>query len=493
MRSLIVALLLAVLPSCRLAALQCPDGAPPPCARPAARPAPAANTVAVLLFENRARDTAMTLLAEGLADQIATDLGHIGRLQVSSPASVRFVLGNGSRDPRRLGNALGARWLVDGQLLSGRGVVRVSVQLIEASRGTMRWSNSFQRPTDDLMGLIRLMSDSVATAIVGELAPAERATLAQRPTSSGAAYDSYLRGRASLRQGAGQNLLIASALFEEALGLDSNFTDCWAALASTWISTADNLLAPRASYPRARYYAGRALRIDPTNGEATAALAKIAMWFDWDIPGAVLLARRSVALAPASPESHLVLGMALAVRQDSAESARELLRALDLDSLSLRTANNVAIGLLFIGRFDDLLARGRRLAVTEIRVWGDRMMLYAFESTGRCHEAAAIRTSRPDLGAAIYLCDSSPSDGPRIDAAAVERRATAPYFRAWNFARAYAAAGLADKAMEMLEQAFRDREAWMPFIQLDPNLRSLFGDPRFQDLVRRVAAAAGGV
>jgi TolB-like protein len=447
--------------------------------------------VAVLLFENRARDTAMTLLAEGLADQIATDLGRIERLQVSSPASVRYTLSRGARDPRRIGQALGARWLVDGQLLSGRGTVRVSVQLIEAARGTMRWSNSFQRPTDDLLGLIRMMADSVATAIIGELAPSERAQLVQRPTTSGAAYDSYLRGRASLRQGSGQNLLVAGALFAEATTLDSSFVDAWAALASTWVSTADNILAPRAACPRAREFANRALRLDAGNGEATAALAKVAMWYDWDLPGAVLLARRAVALGPGSAETHLVLGLALTARGDTAEATSELLRALDLDSLSGRTANNVSLGLLWLGRYDELETRGRRLVATEARVWGYRMLVYEMEARGRCQESAPLRAS---LTYSTNLCtERSEAEQARVDREVAENRSSQPYFRAWGFARRYAPAGAPDQAMEMLEQAYRDREAWMPFIQFDPAMRSLFADPRFQDLVRRIAAAAGGV
>jgi adenylate cyclase len=120
----------------RLLVAQCPNGTPPPCA--GARPAADAHSVAVLPFENRARDSTLVLLAEGLADEITTNLARIGRLQVSSPAAVRLALGRGPRDLRRLGGTLGARWLVDGQLLSAGGKVRVIVHLVEAVRGTNR-------------------------------------------------------------------------------------------------------------------------------------------------------------------------------------------------------------------------------------------------------------------------------------------------------------------------------------------------------------------
>jgi TolB-like protein len=82
------------------------------------------------------------VLAEGVADEISTNLARVARIRVSSPASVRYALTTGARDPRRIGTVLGSRWLVDGQMLAAGGVVRVNAQLIEAANGRMRWSGS---------------------------------------------------------------------------------------------------------------------------------------------------------------------------------------------------------------------------------------------------------------------------------------------------------------------------------------------------------------
>src|SRR5205085_11354026 len=133
-----------------------------------------------------------------------------------------------------------------------------------------------------------------------------------------------------------------------------------AASASAIISIADNILAPRAAYPRARAAASRALRIDPANGEATAALAKIALWYDWDLPGSLLLARRSVALNPASAETHVILGQSLLLRGDTAEAGGELRRAIDIDSLSGRTLSTASFALGTLGEYDAAIARARR-------------------------------------------------------------------------------------------------------------------------------------
>lgn len=234
MRSLVLGICGALAFSGPLVA-QCPDGTSPPCARAAAPRAPSASSVAVLVFVNRARDTSLTLLAEGLADQITSNLGTIQRLEVKSPASVRIVMGQGRREPRRIGRALAARWLVDGQLLPGRGSVRVSVQLVEAGRGTVRWSGVYQRPLDDLFGVISAVADSVASAIVGTLAPEERARMARRPTRSNQAYQAYARGLAALRRQTEDDLRRAVAAFEDAIALDSTFAAAYAGLAEAWV------------------------------------------------------------------------------------------------------------------------------------------------------------------------------------------------------------------------------------------------------------------
>jgi hypothetical protein len=80
-----------------------------------------------------------------------------------------------------------------------------------------------------------------------------------------------------------------------------------------------------------------------------------------------------------------------------------------------------------------------------------------------------------------------------IDSVMARARQNTPYLRTWTFARYYAKNGNPDQAFDLLEQGFRDREAWMPFIQYDPAFASLRSDPRFQELVHRVAAAAGAI
>jgi len=136
MRALATLAVLAVLPSCHLAALQCPDGAPPPCA--GARRAAQPTSVAVLYFENLSRDTADLYLADGLTEELTSRLGAVARLRVTGPSVVRRAQQVAGGDALAVGRALTVRYLVEGSLRRSGPRVRVSVRLLRALPGYQR-------------------------------------------------------------------------------------------------------------------------------------------------------------------------------------------------------------------------------------------------------------------------------------------------------------------------------------------------------------------
>jgi len=181
-------------PMDRLSA-QCPDGSAPPCrvARPA--PAPASNSVAVLYFENRSRDSADAYLAEGLTEAIITQLGDLPRLRVKSRFLVRRYQGGvGQADPAAIGRALGVTYLVTGSVQRAGHRVRVTAELARAASGDRVWGQQYDRGDGDVFAIQEDIARGVATGVAGRLLPAEAAVLATRPTRSNEAYDHMLRG-----------------------------------------------------------------------------------------------------------------------------------------------------------------------------------------------------------------------------------------------------------------------------------------------------------
>ena len=474
------ALALAV-PLCAGAAVpavaQCPDGTPAPCIQGRA---PSSYSVAVLVFENRARDSSLSLLAEGLADQITTNLGQVVQLDVRSSASVRAVLDRGSRDPRRVGQALGARYLVDGAMLPGGARVRIDVQLVEAATGRVRWSAAYQRPTEDLFALIASVSDSVATAIVGRLGPAERAALASRPTRSPAAYDAFVRAEALTRRNGFENLRHAVTGYEDAIAQDSGFAAAWAGLAWVWMYH-DQFYPPRAVYPQARVAADRALALDSTLASAQIARSAVATWFDYDYARGERLARRALSREPRNARGHLSLAFAMLALGRIQEAAEEARTALGIDTLDVLLLGDVSNVLLVAGRLEEAAAALR----TAREASGDSLM-YGFLAAqillaeGRCGPTA------PGLDTFIGpACRLGPAAEHRVaDSVAVaSTRGDGTFFQAHWLADAYAAAGDREETLHWLERGLEER-AFFGMIATRPLFGFLRGEPRFQALLR---------
>src|SRR5207253_1338888 len=178
---------------------QCPDGSPPPC-RSATRPAaPAPNSVAVLYFDNLSRDTADAYLAEGLTDEIIARLGQIERLNVKSRTAVSRHRGAGT-DPMVLSRSLGVAYVVNGTVRRGKDRLRVTVELLQAASGDRLWGQQYDRAQADFLAIQEDIAVSVASAIAGRLLPAERSSLAGRPTRRPAAYDHFVKGNYYLGQ-----------------------------------------------------------------------------------------------------------------------------------------------------------------------------------------------------------------------------------------------------------------------------------------------------
>ena len=329
-----IALFLTVCPSVRLMA-QCPDGAPPPCNR-AVRAAPAPTSVAVLSFDNRSRDTADAFLAEGLADEISTRLGQIGKLAIVSRSQVRRLRDVESMPVPAIGRALNSANLVHGSVQGTPTHLRVSVELLRASSGAQVWSHVYDRDRSDLLEIQGDIATEVAQQITGTLRPGDRAVLARAPTRSPEAYEHILRGDVLASNRNSQRVLLAIREYEAAIRLDPESPRAQASLAKGYSLCRDYLCpidVPLDTLPvRARRAASAALRLDSSSADAWLATAFAAYTQrPMDAATALRSARRAVQLDSTNAEAwHFVGWLSLLAGQDSA-AERAYRRALHAD------------------------------------------------------------------------------------------------------------------------------------------------------------------
>jgi TolB-like protein len=357
-----LALLLAVCATSQLEG-QCPDGTPPPCAVPAARPAP--NSIAVLTFENITRDTSARYLAEGLADQIATRLGGVARLTMISRSVVRRVRSPEQQSIQQLGRMLNAAYLVNGAIRAASGRVRVNVEAVRAATGEAVWSEAYDRARDDLIGIEEAVATEVAAGVAGRLSPAERRALGGRVTASSAAYEHYLRGNVLLARRTTASLRSAIVAYRAATVADSSFADAYGRLAYAYAMCANwNCAAQDSLLVLARQAAAHALRIDPRSSDAWMGRAyTLDAWWNWaelgnqaddSLLASLAAFRRAVALNPRNDEAWHQYGGTLEAVDDSA-ALDALRRALALDPARAVTYVDLSLTYARMGRLDRAL------------------------------------------------------------------------------------------------------------------------------------------
>jgi TolB-like protein len=333
----------------------------PPCDH---RLPPPARSVAVLTFENTARDTSAQYLAEGLADQITTRLGSVARLATISRTAVRRLRSPEQLSVQQLGRALNAAYLVNGSLRAAGGRVRVNVETLRAATGELIWSAAYDRASDDLIGIEEAIATEVASGVAGRLSPQERRALGSRVTSSSSAYEQFLRGNVLLARRTAASLEGAVASYRAAAVADSGFADAYGRLAYAYVMCAnwgvggdvDSLLA------LARGAAARALRLDARSSDAWMALGwrlflSSALWrvgSDDSLLASLAAFRRSVELNPRNDEAWHQYGATLAWVDDSASLA-VLRRALALDRTRAVTYADLAATYYRMGTYDRAL------------------------------------------------------------------------------------------------------------------------------------------
>ena len=461
------------------AAAQCPDGTPPPCA--AQRPVPAPNSVAVLVFENAARDTSLDWLGDGLAEEVATQLGAASGVTVRGAGIVRSALRVAAGDPRRIGQLVSVHYIVEGSYRRSGSRVRVSARLLALPAGDQRWGRVYDRLRDSLATL----SDDIAHDLAAALGSS--AGRVQRRPPDRRAYEAYQRGRSFYLR---NDIETARTLYEEAISRDSTFAPAWAGLAEVWGEMGDISVPALQAYPRARAAAQRALALDSNLATAYLSIGFAAGALDRDCRGGDRWADRAIALDSALPEAWIYRSLLLACEDRRAEALDAVMRAWRLDSLSAYTGVYVLYltYMLEPERAPAALSLVRdRLAPKDARFWEGRAAL----QRGDCVTAEALMRRPP--GETFLLETYIPSLtclGRRAEADSIVRAAIADSSRRFvnpvTVAMCLLALGDRDGAMQWLERGADERSWWAMLIHVWSNFAPLRGDPRFQALERRL-------
>lgn len=232
------------------------------------------KSIAVLPFQNLSDEKENAYFADGMQDDILTNLSKIGDLKVISRMSVMSYRGDGTRNAREIGKALGVATLLEGSVRRAGNRVRVSVQLIDADNDRHLWAEDYDRDLTDVFAIQTDLAQKITASLQAKLSPNEKERLDRRPTADSDAYILYVQAHdyANRPDRLRETSLKAEELFEQAIKRDPNFALALAGLSTveSWMYHSYEPTAARRE--KARLNANEALRLQPELPEGHLAL-----------------------------------------------------------------------------------------------------------------------------------------------------------------------------------------------------------------------------
>jgi len=455
------------------------------------------QSLAVLPLENLSQDPEQEYFADGVTDELITELAKIRALRVISRTSVQQF--KRVRKPlREIARRLNVDVVVEGTILRWGNRVRITAQLIDARREEHLWAESYER---DLGDVLRLQAE-VAQAISGQihitLKAEEQCRLRAARRIDPAAHECYLRGRYFWNRRSEEDLCKAQRYFEQAIDKEPGYALAYSGLADTYFyrGYAFGRMAPNDAMPKARAAALKALDLEEALAESHVSLALVRFFFDWDWSGAEQEFKRALELNPNYATTHHAYSALLAATGRKQEGITEAQRALELDPLSIPINNILGEMYTCAREYKQAIGQYRKTIEMDPSVWLPHENLgVALEEIGKDAEAVdeylkarAVSGESPEVLRELRNeYEASGLRGFRQKQVELERaRWEGRHLDTFRIAAHHARLGEQDEALAWLERAFEARSGEMIWIKLYPYFAKLYTNPRFVDLVRRV-------
>jgi TolB-like protein/Flp pilus assembly protein TadD len=317
------------------------------------------KSIAVLPFENLSEEKQNAFLADGVQDEILTNLAKVADLKVISRTSVMQYKNPGNRNLREIAQQLGVAHILEGSVQRAGNRVRVSAQLIDARTDTHLWADRYDRDLADVFAIENELAEQIVSQLKAKLAPEEKAAIEERPTADLIAYDYYTRAKTVLST-AGFNVLEKEKLFDalhllqQAITRDPTFLLAYCQLARThdriYILGIDHTPSRLAMAETA---INTAMQLRPDSGDAHLALAAH-LYTSLDFDGARRELEKAGAVLPNEPLVFELKGY-IDRRQNRWEQAIEnLRRAQALDPRNFFILQQISLACENLRRFDEM-------------------------------------------------------------------------------------------------------------------------------------------
>jgi TolB-like protein/DNA-binding winged helix-turn-helix (wHTH) protein/Flp pilus assembly protein TadD len=457
---------------------------------------PQVHSLAVLPLENLSGDAAQEYFADGMTDELITQLAQISALRVISRSSAMSYK-HLQKPLADIARELNVDAVVEGSILRSGERVRITAQLIRVPADEHLWAQSFEGNLTDTLALQSQVARAVADRIRVTLSRTEHEALQKTRTVNVQAYDDYLKGRFYWNQRTREGLKQAIDYFKSSIALEPSYAEAYAGLADSYALSGDweyGILSPAEAFVQAKQAAYKALALNDSLSEAHTSLAFVLDLYGWDWESAEEQYRVAIGLSPGYATAHHWYAFHLLLMGRTSEGIDELRTAENLDPLSLIIGADLADALCIARRFDEAIVQIRKtltlgpdFALGHFELGQVLVQKRDYESAisefQKAIEIAGHRAVFDSNLAYAYALSGRRPEAMQI-AKGLEMRPDSNPAASASIALIYAGLGDADQSMIWLNKAYDVR--FNPSILLRPAFDSLRLDKRFQDLRRRI-------
>lgn len=456
---------------------------------------PSVQSVAVLPLVNLSGDPEREFFADGITEELITQLGKTTGLRVISRQSV-MQFKHTALPLSEIARKLEVDAVVEGSVLQSGGRVRVTARLIPASSEKPTWVEQYDRDVHDMLALQGEVTQAIASEIKVKLSPRDQTRLQAARSVNPEAYEAYLKGRFYWYQVSKSGFEEAERYFQLALNKDPNYALAYSGLADVWLMRTDTgYLTPSDTLPKAKAYALKALELDPSLSEPHVSLGNIAAGYEHDWRAAERHFQEAIQVNPSSANAHFMYADLLISTKRNQEWEKEIHRSLSLDPMNYFQRVFYGWHLIYLGRYDEavenlqnVLSANPNFSSAHMGLWGAYFKQHkdkeALAEAVRFFEVLNDREAADALHSG-FSAGGYPEAMKRAGdvLAARSQRTHVPGVR---IARLYAHAGKKDLAIQWLQKAVDANETPLEHLAVAWDWEELRSDARFQALLRRL-------
>ncbi len=457
----------------------------------------AIDSLVVLPFENRSNDPSLDYLSEGLTESIINNLAQIDSLRVMARATA-FRYKNQVNEPLSVGYTLKVKAVLTGTIQQRGDTLIVQTDLIGVSDGAQLWGDQYSLKTDEAFTIQQRISREITEKLRLKLSTEQQQRLTAAQAVNPEAYKHYLRGRYYWNRRTSAEINKSIKEFQQAIAADPLYALPHSGLSDAYVSLSSSHLPPNEAMPLARAAVKRALELDDNLAEAHTSLAAIKWRYEWDWNGAEREFKRAIELNPNYPTARQWYGLFLVYRKQFDAGRSELLKAQQLDPLSLAINANVGLSYYFERRYDEAIQHLRTtLELDSYFPYAHFFLGWALEQKkefGSAEEAfrRAAEIDRTSTTQA-YLAHNLALQGKRGEAESIlselQTKAMNSYVSSYYLAAIFLGLGEDEKAMDLLERGVAEHSEPMVLLGVEPKFDRLRAHEKFKEISR----ALGGI